>query len=115
MVANTTRHDGIVIREIWIDIKCESVHGYPSAAFYTEGTDFSITDPSARQSINPTGFESKISASTDGHFLECSQISVDVGKMPIKIENGVSSDLPWTMIRDIATSVVSDESGTQPT
>src|SRR4051812_28778319 len=76
--------------------------GDPARDADADGRDLLVADPHPGEPGHPPGADAELSDGTDQHGLEVANVAMHVAAIRLEIEDGVSDQLTWPVIRDVA-------------
>ena len=116
-IHNTTGYNVRKILKIRVKVECKSVHRDPAADADAQCADFAFRPLVIRPYPNTGSFCHAVSGDVQigtglyNHFLQEPQVFAQIRKKPIQIQNRVAHQLPWTVVRDVASSVNLEKCG----
>src|SRR5690625_1854219 len=92
-VGDTAWHNMREVAQVGVDVECEAVHGHPARTADPHGADLLTVDPDTGQPLNPARLHTPVGTGPDDHRLQQTEILVDIGKVAIQVENGITDNL----------------------
>src|SRR5690554_2922443 len=94
--------------EVGVDIESKPVHAHPPAQMHSNSTNFSrrkVPGPYAGKFIDPASGHAKVFHRSDDNFLERPDITVNIGKKELQIENRIDHQLAGTVVGNVPSPI----------
>jgi hypothetical protein len=99
-VLNSTRDDGRIPVQVWIDVQRETVGRDPTRRNpHTDGCDLPLGNPDPREALLPPGGDVEPPQGADHGLFQVSEILVQVFPVRAKIENRIPNELAGAVVR----------------
>ena len=101
-VGDPAGHDELEMVEVGGDIEREAVARNPARDAYADRRELLLADPDAGQPFHPTSLDAVIGGGTDEDGFEVAHVAVDVAAARVQVDDGITDELPGTVIGDVA-------------
>ncbi len=106
---DTAGNNTIEFRKVGIDVEGKAVYGDPFADTHAEGGNLLSFDPDTGQPLLPVRLNIELCKSEDDDLFEATEIAVNIGKVPVQIDDRIPDDLSRTMVGDIPSTVDAED------